>query len=152
MKTKPLRIKMREIAVQNSMVKKTSPIKSGAKKKQLLTDTQRDEWVRHILYYMEAEKPYRDLEITQASLAKSLALNVHQLSEVLNDCFQKNFHSFINLYRINEAKQMIQNPKYQNYTLMDIGYEAGFKSKTSFNRVFKDLVGRTPSDFRKQSS
>ena len=44
----------------------------------------------------------------------------------------------------------MQDPKYDNYKILAIGYEAGFKSKTSFNRVFKTHVGLTPSEYKKK--
>ena len=45
----------------------------------------------------------------------------------------------------------MKNPIYEEYKIVAIGYEAGFKSKTSFNRAFKNLVGVTPSEYRKKS-
>ncbi|AXT60743.1 AraC family transcriptional regulator [Aquimarina sp. AD10] len=100
---------------------------------------------------MDNEKPYLDFEIKQSDIAKNLSMTIHQFSEVLNVCLEKNFNSFINLYRVNEAKNLIKNPKYKDFKILAIGYEAGFNSKTSFNRVFKQLVGKTPSEYREES-
>ncbi|GAA4115307.1 hypothetical protein GCM10022393_15430 [Aquimarina addita] len=106
--------------------------------------------MQRILNFMEEEKPYLDHEIKQSDIANDLSISVHLFSEILNSCFQKNFNNFINLYRVNEAKQLMKEPTYRNYKVLAIGYEAGFPSKTSFNRVFKNLVGLTPTEYRKK--
>ncbi|GAA4273759.1 tetratricopeptide repeat protein [Aquimarina gracilis] len=124
----------------------TQPKKSSIPQK----DQQR--YMELILNYMEKEKPFLNHEIKQSDIADNLNMSVHLFSEILNVCFQKNFNNFINLYRVDTAKKMIKNPKYENYKILAIGYEAGFPSKTSFNRVFKNLVGLTPSEFQKKNS
>ncbi|MBP2831155.1 tetratricopeptide repeat protein [Aquimarina sp. U1-2] len=129
---------------------KTTEIRSS--KKTSLSPEDQKEYMKLILDYMEKKKPYLDHEIKQSDIANCLQISVHLFSEVLNVCFQKNFNSFINLYRVDTAKKMIQNPKFKDYKILAIGYEAGFPSKTSFNRVFKNLVGLTPSEFQKKYS
>lgn len=119
-------------------------------KKSSLSLEEQNRYVRQIVDYMEKEKPYLDHEIKQATLADSLNMSVHLFSEILNVCFEKNFNNFMNLYRVDRAKQLMKDPTYSNYKILAIGYEAGFPSKTSFNRVFKQLVGHTPSEYRKQ--
>ena len=119
-------------------------------KKTSLSLEEQNRYVRQIVDYMEKEKPYLDHEIKQATLADSLNMSVHLFSEILNVCFEKNFNNFMNLYRVDRAKQLMKNDKYASYKVLAIGYESGFASKTSFNRVFKQLVGQTPSEYRKQ--
>ncbi|GAB1858351.1 hypothetical protein MHTCC0001_31880 [Flavobacteriaceae bacterium MHTCC 0001] len=130
----------------------SSPSKSNDEKskKISITPDEQEKYIHQIVEYMEKEKPYLDHEIKQSTLAENLNMRVHLFSEVLNFCFGKNFNNFINLYRVDEAKQLIKNPEYSNYKILAIGYEAGFPSKTSFNRVFKQLVGLTPSEYRQQ--
>ncbi|TPN82820.1 tetratricopeptide repeat protein [Aquimarina algicola] len=119
-------------------------------KKTSLTSAEQEQYVQKILDYMETEKPYLDHEIKQSTLAERLNMSVHLFSEVLNVCFEKNFNNFMNLYRVDKAKQLIKDPAFSNYKILALGYEAGFPSKTSFNRVFKNLVGQTPSEYRQQ--
>ena len=97
---------------------------------------------------MDKEKPYLDHEIKQSNIANDLSMSVHQLSEYLNACFKQNFNNFINIYRVEKVKELIKNPRYKDYKIIAIGYEAGFSSKSSFNRVFKNLVGCTPSEYQ----
>ncbi len=119
-------------------------------KKSSLSHEEQQQYMELILNFMEEEKPFLDHEIKQSDIADKLKMSVHLFSEVLNVCFQKNFNNFINLYRVDTAKKLMKNPKFEHYKILAIGYEAGFPSKTSFNRVFKNLVGLTPSEFQKK--
>ena len=109
-----------------------------------------EDLMKRIVDYMEQEKPYLNPDLSQSDVAANLDIGVHVLSEVLNASFKMNFNSFMNIYRVNEVKNLIKNPKYKDYKIIAIGYEAGFKSKTSFNRVFKNIVGLTPSEYREE--
>ena len=119
-------------------------------KKSSLDKKEQEVYMNRILNYMEEKKPYLDHEIKQSDIAKSLDISVHLFSEILNVCFHKNFNNFMNLYRIDRAKQLIKDPNFKHYKILAIGYEAGFPSKTSFNRVFKNLVGLTPTEYQKE--
>ncbi|MBP2831948.1 helix-turn-helix domain-containing protein [Aquimarina sp. U1-2] len=104
--------------------------------------------IHQILEYMDDKKPYLDYELKQSDMANDLSLSVHVLSEVLNDGFGKNFSNFINLYRIEEAKKLLEDPNETQLKIEAIGYQSGFSSRTSFNRAFKKYVGQTPSEYR----
>ncbi|WP_346883483.1 tetratricopeptide repeat protein [uncultured Algibacter sp.] len=135
-----VRVKQKEQLVNHDV-----QIKS---QKTSLSQAEQHMYMNKILEYMEEEKPYLDHEIKQSDIASKLDMSVHLFSEVLNACFEKNFNMFINLYRVDKAKQLIKKPEYAHYKILAIGYEAGFPSKTSFNRVFKGLVGLTPSEYK----
>lgn len=98
--------------------------------------------------FMELNKPYLDSNLTLPKLADDLNVTTHHLSQVINEVHGKNFFNFINEYRVEEVKRKIQDPKYQNYSLLGIAYESGFNSKSAFNRVFKKIIGTTPSAYR----
>ena len=55
------------------------------------------------------------------------------------------FNDFINEYRIEELKKLLNDPKNNNFTLLSLAFEAGFNSKASFNRAVKKLTGKSPS-------
>ncbi len=134
-------------------IKENTPDNNSVKKKPKKSSISPEEQKKHmdrILDFMEQEKPYLNHEIKQSSFAKTLGMTPHFFSEVLNVCFQKNFNNFINLYRVDRAKQLMRDPKFEHYKVLAIGYEAGFPSKSSFNRVFKNLVGVTPSEYQKK--
>ena len=60
----------------------------------------------------------------------------------------RNFHNFINDYRIEEAKKILEDKNFSDTTILDIAYKSGFQSKSVFNRVFKQITGKSPKDYR----
>jgi YesN/AraC family two-component response regulator len=72
-----------------------------------------------------------------------------KLSAHINTAHQKNFNDFINSYRVQEVKQMLEAGKHKTLSLLGIGLDAGFNSKATFNRVFKKLTGMTPNEYVK---
>lgn len=115
-----------------------------------LTDIEREEYMDRILDHMEQEKPYLDSELTLGKLAEDLRLMPYHLSEVLNETLGKNFYDFINIYRVEMVKNYIADPKKSHLTLLAIAFDAGFNSKTAFNRAFKKATGLSPSKYRVQ--
>ncbi|TGK15111.1 AraC family transcriptional regulator [Leptospira fluminis] len=99
---------------------------------------------------MEVDRLYRDEELSLASLAEEMALSSHQLSELINQEMGKNFSAFVNEYRIREACELLKKDK--NRSILDIGYEVGFRSKTSFHRAFLKEIGLPPSEFREKET
>lgn len=104
--------------------------------------------VTMILKYMEEKKSYKDPDITLAGLADKLELSPHLLSQLLNDRLSRNFNAFINEYRVAEVKTMLEDPANRD-KLLAIAYDAGFRSKTTFNTIFKKCTGKTPREYRK---
>lgn len=102
--------------------------------------------------YMETQKPHHDPELTLTSLAKLVNMSRNQLSEVINSGLNSNFYDFVNKYRVEDVKQLLINPKYKDYTILAIAFEAGFPSKTTFNTVFKKFTSLTPSEYRNELS
>lgn len=98
--------------------------------------------------FMKTNRPYLDSDLTLPKLAEDLNVSTHHLSQVINEMHDKNFFNFINKYRVAEVKRKIQDPKYENYSLLGIAFESGFNSKSAFNRVFKNITGTTPSRYR----
>lgn len=103
-----------------------------------------------LLEYMEQEKPYTDNELKLEDLAQVLGIPVPHLSEVLNQHIGKSFSELINGYRVEEVKIKMTDPAESHKTLLALAFEAGFNSKTAFNRFFKQYTGKTPSQYRKE--
>lgn len=101
-----------------------------------------------LIEVLENQKPYKDDALTLGTLAGMMLISDKKLSELINVHLETNFHDLINSYRIAEVKQKINAAEYQHLTLLGIAYESGFKSKTSFNRVFKQQVGMSPSAYK----
>lgn len=102
--------------------------------------------------YMKSERPYLDPDLTLPKLAEGLNVSTHHLSQVINEMHGRNFFDFINQFRVEEVKKKIQDEKFHNFSLLGIAYESGFNSKSAFNRVFKKMTGKTPSQFRDSST
>jgi len=100
-----------------------------------------------LIQYMENEKPFLNPELNLPELANSLNISRNQLSGIINQLHKKNFYEFINQYRINEVKRLMEDPANKHLKLISLAYDAGFNSKASFNRIFKQMTNMTPSQF-----
>ena len=94
---------------------------------------------------------YMDPDITLDKLAESLKILPRDLSSLINRHFGINFYEFINRYRIEEAKRMLNSEEYKATTITDIYLKVGFNSKSVFYTFFKKLEGITPSQCRQIS-
>ncbi len=94
------------------------------------------------------KKPYLNEALSLSDLAEELEITDKKLSELLNQHLNNNFYNFINTYRVNEVKEKLTDKTNRKYTLLSIAYDCGFQSKTSFNRVFKQKTGMSPSKYR----
>ena len=98
---------------------------------------------------MATDRPYQNPDLSLADLAAQLRLPPHHLSQVINEQCQQNFFDFINTYRIEEVKRQLQLPETAHLKLEEIGFAAGFNSKSAFNAAFKKSTQTTPSQYRK---
>ena len=71
---------------------------------------------------------------------------------MINAGYDQNFFQFVNQYRIDEVKKQLIDPKNDHLSIVGIGFNSGFNSKTVFNTSFKQSVGMTPSEYRKTRS
>jgi AraC-like DNA-binding protein len=110
-------------------------------------DSHISEVSRKLISYIEAEKPYLNPELSLQELADKLEVKRHALSNAINQIHNKNFYEFINQYRVEEVKSMLTNPKNKHLKLISLAYDAGFNSKATFNRIFKQTTNMTPSQF-----
>lgn len=92
-------------------------------------------------------KLYLNENLTLDQLAEELVISRHQLSRILNENYGKSFRDFVNEFRVNEAKRLLEIDN--ESTVMRIGFEAGFNNKATFNAQFLRLTGMTPVAYRK---
>ncbi len=97
-----------------------------------------------------SQEQYKNSDLSLKSLSNSLHVSPQILSLVINKESKQNFNSFINHYRIEEAKRLFTLEKYNNYTISAIAFDVGFNSISSFNTTFKKLTGVTPLTYRNQ--
>ncbi|WP_370636591.1 ABC transporter permease [Spirosoma sp. KNUC1025] len=103
---------------------------------------------RRLKETVAANRLYEDAELTLTTLAQKLAIHPHELSRIINMGLEKNFSDFINEFRVREIIRKMRDPAYDRLTLLGIAYESGFNAKTSFNRVFKEMTGKTPVAYK----
>ncbi len=106
-------------------------------------------WLKKVV---KETRYYQDPELSLNSLAKKLELTTHELSRILNTVLKKSFNDFINEYRVQDAARKMQDPAYDHITLLGIAYESGFNSQSTFNRIFKQLTGKSPVEYKKEQS
>lgn len=99
---------------------------------------------------MQQEHLYRNPNLGRDLLAERLNISTGYLSQLTNQASGKNFTQYINDYRIADVKQMMLDPDFGNYSLLAIGMEAGFRSKSAFYTTFRKSTGMTPSEFKKK--
>jgi AraC-like DNA-binding protein len=108
-----------------------------------------EEQVDRLTRFMKEEKPYLDPTLSLQELANRLEVPPRELSILINHHLSKHFFDFVNDFRIEHAKAILSDPSKQDLTILEILYEVGFNSKSSFNSAFKKVTGFTPTQFRK---
>lgn len=114
-----------------------------------LTPELSDEYLNKLMKTMENEKPYIDSSLTLNSLADQLSMPPRYLSQIINEHLDQNFLDFVNRYRIEEVKRQLSNDKERAYSILGIAFSVGFKSKSTFNTVFKKYTNMSPSQYQK---
>ena len=116
------------------------------------TSSEHNELLNRVKKYMEEKEPYFDATLSLNQLARQIEIPSRDLSLVINHHLNKHFFDFVNEYRIEKAKQMLTDPDKKEYTVLEILYDVGFNSKSSFNTAFKKHTGFTPTQYRQSHS
>ena len=99
---------------------------------------------------MEDDKLYLDQTLNLRKLATHLKTDANTLSYLLNSHLGQRFYEYINQYRVKEVKEKLRDPAYQHYTILSLAFDAGFSSKATFNRIFKEFAKVSPKAYRDQ--
>jgi AraC-like DNA-binding protein len=100
--------------------------------------------------HLEKEQLHLIQSITIKEFSEAVNLTPKQISQAINLCLNQNFNDFINSYRIETSKKLIQADPLNKKTILEILFNSGFKSKSVFNKVFKETTGITPKQYREQ--
>lgn len=109
------------------------------------------EVVEKIEQYFLNQKEYLKPDLTIADVSKHINEHPKRVSLAINIVTKSNFKSYINSYRIEEAKRLLKDKSTTNYSIEGIGLEVGFKSKSVFYSAFKRETGLTPHNFKIQN-
>lgn len=118
------------------------------KEKPFTTDDKAIAISEQLLAYMTKEKPYLDESLSLTKLSSLINISTNQLSQIINQTLNTNFYQFVNSYRVEEVKEKLKEPKYSHYSILGVAYECGFNTKSTFNKIFKEQTGMTPSEYR----
>ena len=98
---------------------------------------------------MEDEEVYKNPLLSRLDLATRLKASESYLSQIINQELNKSVVQFVNEYRIKAAKNLLNDPVFDKYSIEAIGMEAGFKSKSAFYSAFNQNLKMTPGAYRK---
>lgn len=112
-------------------------------------DKQNSAFKARLENYMNTEQVFLNPSLTIFDLAKGMNIPSLELSLFLNKELNRNFFDYINEYRIEKAKKLLSSTERKNHTILEILYEVGFNSKSSFNTAFKKFTKQTPTQYRK---
>jgi AraC-like DNA-binding protein len=97
---------------------------------------------------MKRDKPYLDYDITLPKLANLLNTSSHKLSQVINEKYNTNFFEFVNRFRLNDLKILLNKTENAEIKIMALAYDCGFNSKSAFYTFFKKETSLTPTEYR----
>ncbi len=135
-------LKQREMKTTKEVAPKLKYQKSS------LQTEQKKQLAEKVITYMEIEKGYLQPGLKLTKLAKKLHISSHSLSQIINEQMGCSFLDFVNNYRVQAAIHKLTDSEYQYYTIISIGYEVGFNSKTAFYTAFKKQTSLTPGHYR----
>lgn len=98
--------------------------------------------------YMVKEHAYRNPELKRSDIAEAIGTSVVKLSQVLNQQLNESYYAYVNHFRLEEFKRLIDEGEYKRYTVTALSERCGFK-RTSFFSTFRKVEGMTPAEYLK---
>ncbi|WP_167606391.1 helix-turn-helix domain-containing protein [Maribellus sediminis] len=105
-----------------------------------------------LIKYLEEEKPYLKPDLKMQDMVEATGLSYKRISEIFNTELEKSFFDMVNEYRLQTALRLIREGYHKKHTLPYLAEQAGFNSKTTFNRTFKKYTGQTPTEYIQQNN
>lgn len=135
----------------DSKLKLVSYIVSAEKKNEpeAVPEKEYNEELLKLKHFMTAEKPFLNPSITIQNISDHIGIPTRELSVLINHQLGQHFYDFVNTYRIEYAMDILKDATKTKVTILEILYEVGFNSKSSFNTAFKKHTGNTPTEYRK---
>ncbi len=143
------RLEEQEMKSENHKERSEQDVPETKYQKSSLTEEQKKAIYDKLLDLMEYGRVFLNHDLSIEDLAEKLDTNRRYLSQVVNEMHGSNFSTFINEYRVKEARRLLLDPEKRHFSLEGIAHSAGFNSRISFNNAFKKITGLTPAYFQK---
>ena len=140
----------RSISSNKALVRDDEKVEGTSSKENVVSPNQQSEF-KKVDAYIIKEQRYLDPNLGLEELAKEMDMTPAHLSRVINTCSNNNFSDYINSLRIQQAKKLLNDDDFCRYTVVSIGLECGFNSKSTFYSAFKKFTSKTPSEFRENT-
>lgn len=134
------------ILLRGSLARPAAPVRPM----RVRTGSDEGEMVR-IREVMARLQLHRDPQLSLKTLARRVGLSAREVSRLIND-EGLHFFDFVNEYRTQRAADLLTDPAWADRSILEIAYEAGFNSKSSFNAAFRKHQGVTPSSVRRTAN
>jgi AraC-like DNA-binding protein len=108
--------------------------------------------VERLEAHLDQDRPYLEPGVTLREIAANLDTTPNHLSQAINQGMGKSFHDLINERRVETFKRLALDPANDHRTLLAVAFDSGFSSKSSFNRVFKQIAGVSPRHYVENAS
>ncbi len=121
----------------------------NSREQSTLAEQKHNEELVKLRKYMVEKKPFLNPSLTIQDVSNELEIPVRDLSLLINHQIGQHFYDFVNTYRIENAMDILKDDTKNKVTILEILYQVGFNSKSSFNTAFKKHTGITPTIYRK---
>lgn len=112
----------------------------------LLSNEKMELIAKKLEHAMKEEQLFLQENLSLKKLSESIAESENHISETLSQYLHTKFFQFVNSFRVEAAKKALEE---SDKLIINIAFDVGFNSKSTFNTAFKKLVGHSPSAYRK---
>ena len=116
-----------------------------------LLNQDKERYLETLRHYMEDRKAFLEPSLTLAMVSEDTFIPIRYLSQIINEFYQMNFCDYLNRYRVEEGKLILSAKNKEKTTILQIAFDVGFNSKSTFNTAFKKHTGMTPSEYIKRN-
>lgn len=106
-----------------------------------------DHYANRLEDLLTEKKLYLKADLTRKDLAQELSLTEVQVSFIINEGLHSSYYELINRHRVEEATRLIRAGRLDQITVKALAQEAGFNSKSTFYKAFKEYIGTTPTRY-----
>ncbi|MEM7380883.1 MAG: helix-turn-helix domain-containing protein [Bacteroidota bacterium] len=146
---------LKDRLILRTKIRKTGSelLKPGAKDAETLRQNEQgDNAFQGVNEYVTANQRFLDPNFSLEKLAEEIDIGTSTLSRIINQHAEKNFSDYVNSLRVEEAKKLLKDDEFNAYTVVAIGLECGFNSKSTFYSAFRKFTGQTPTAYQKGDS